>query len=257
MTHQAHRHIHRHGPADAVFADFVVLRTGPTGMRFFSTQPTPAAAAPPDPVPPTEKATVADVMLAYRLILKREADPEGLAAYTQRVREGLTLEELLQCLLDSPEREDRIRTGDVRQGAARGPAADASLIDPKEVMRRYSVAELNEAADEYYRVMQDPDLTLRKPFQSVNETPEMLENLGALLGGLHLGKAMTVLDFGAGTCWLSRLVAKLNCAVICCDPSDAALDIGRRFFEEHPPLARELLPPRFLHVRRPRAGAGR
>jgi SAM-dependent methyltransferase len=206
----------------------------------------PAAAVPSDAARPTEKATVADVMLAYRLILKREADPIGLAAYTQRVREGLTLEELLQCLLDSPEREHRIRTGDVQQGPARGPATDASLIDPKEVMRRYSVAELNETADEYYRVMQDPDLTLRKPFQSVNESPEMLENLGALLGGLHLGKAMTVLDFGAGTCWLSRLVAKLNCAVICCDPSATALDIGRRFFEEHPPLARELLPPRFL-----------
>jgi hypothetical protein len=204
-------------------------------MRFFSTQPTPTAAAPPDQVRPTEKATVADVMLAYRLILKREADPTGLAAYTQRVREGLTLEELLQSLLDSPEREDRIRTGDVQQRAAQVPAADASLIDPKDVMRRYSVAELNETADEYYRVMQDPDLTLRKPFQSVNETPEMLENLGALLGRLHLGKAMTVLDFGAGTCWLSRLVAQLNCAVICCDPSTAALDIGRRFFEEHPP----------------------
>src|SRR5262245_27840821 len=214
-------------------------------MKFFSIQPMPAAAA-ADPVRPTEKATVADILLAYRLILKREADAAGLAAYTQRVREGLTLEELLQCLLDSPEREDRIRTGSRQQIAARRPEADASLIDPKEVMRRYSVAELNETADEYYRVMQDPDLTLRKPFQSVNETPEMLENLGALFGGLHLGKAMTVLDFGAGTCWLSRLVAKLNCAVICCDPSTAALDIGRRFFDEHPPLARELLPPQFL-----------
>jgi SAM-dependent methyltransferase len=214
-------------------------------MRFFSTPPPPAAAS-SEPKRPTEKATVADVMLAYRLILKREADPAGLAAYTQRIHEGLTLEELVQCLLDSPEREDRIRTGDNQQGSARVPAADASLIDPKEVMRRYSVEELNETADEYYRVMGDPDLTLRKPFQSVNETPEMLENLGALLGGLHLGKAMTVLDFGAGTCWLSHLIAKLNCAVICCDPSTAALDIGRRFFEEHPPLARELLPPRFL-----------
>jgi SAM-dependent methyltransferase len=215
-------------------------------MRFFSKQPTPAAAAPPDPVRPTEKATVADIMLAYRLILKREADPAGLAAYSQRIREGLTLEELLQCLLESPERQDRIRTGDVQPGAARVPTADASLIDPREVMRRYSVAQLNETADEYYRVMQDPDLTLRKPFQSVNETPEMLENLGALLGGLHLGKAMTVLDFGAGTCWLSRLIAQLNCAVICCDPSATALAIGRRFFEEHPPYARELLPQRFL-----------
>jgi len=214
-------------------------------MKFFRTQPTPPAAAPSDPVRPTDKATVADVVLAYRLILKREADAAGLAAYTQRVREGLTLEELLRALLDSPEREGRIRSGE-QHAAALVPAADPSLIDPKEVMRRYSIAELNQTADEYYRVMQDPDLTLRKPFQSVNETPEMLENLGALLGGLHLGKAMTVLDFGAGTCWLSRLIAQLNCAVICCDPSTAALDIGRRSFEDHPPIARELLPPRFL-----------
>ena len=215
-------------------------------MKFFNTQPTPAADASPEPVRITEKATVADIMLAYRLILRREPDPAGLAAYSQRVREGLTLDELLQCLLDSPERAERIRTGDVQHDAARAPAADASLIDPKEVMRRYSVAELNETADEYYRVMQDPGLTLRKPFQSVNETPEMLENLGALLGGLHLGKAMTVLDFGAGSCWLSHLIAKLNCAVICCDPSTAALEIGRRYFEERPPLDRELMPVRFL-----------
>jgi len=215
-------------------------------MKFFRTQPAPAAAAPPDRVRPTEIATVADVILAYRLILKREPDPDGLASYTQRIREGLTLEELLRRLLDSPEREERIRAGDVRQETARVAAADASLIDPRDVMRRYSVEELNETADEYYRVMQDPELTLRKPFQSVNETSEMLENLGALFGGLHLGQAMTVLDFGAGTCWLSRLIAKLHCAVICCDPSAAALDIGRRFFEEHPPLARELLSRQFL-----------
>ena len=193
-----------------------------------------------------EKATVADVLLAYRLILKREADPAGLAAYTKRVREGLTLDELIRSLLDSPERADRIHRGDGSELGKQTAAADPSLIDPREVMRRYSVEELNETADQYYRVMDDPDLTLRKPFQSVNETPEMLENLGALFAGLHLGKAMTVLDFGAGTCWLSRLIAQLNCSVICCDPSAAALDIGRRFFAEHPPLTRELLPPQFL-----------
>ena len=85
-------------------------------MRFFRTQPAPAAADPPDPVRPTEQATVADIMLAYRLILKREADPAGLAAYTQRIREGLTLEQLLQCLLDSPERE----TGSAPVTSSRG-----------------------------------------------------------------------------------------------------------------------------------------
>ena len=214
-------------------------------MSFFRRQPSPPRSLPPVAVRPAEKVTVADVLLAYRLILKREADPSGVEAYARRIREGLTLEDLIRDLLDSAERANRIQRREAEQTRAQAPA-DASLIDPKKVMQRYSVAELNETADEYYRIMQDPDLTLRKPFQSVNETPEMLENLGALLGGLHLGKAMTVLDFGAGTCWLSRLIAQLNCGVICCDPSAVALDIGRRFFEEHPPLTRELQPPRFL-----------
>ena len=215
-------------------------------MSLFRTQPPPAPVPPPGPSRPEDKATVADVLLAYRLILKREADPTGLASYAQRVREGLTLKELIESLLDSPEREARLRTGDVDQTSARAPLADPSLIDPKEVMRRYSVEELNETADEYYRVMQDPDQNLRKPFAWVDETPQMLETLGALLGGIHLGKAMTVLDFGAGTCWLSRLIAQLNCAMICCDASPSALEIGRRFFQEHPPLGHELLPVRFL-----------
>ena len=111
--------------------------TGPTGMRFFSRQPTP----PPQLRRircarrrrlrlPTSCSRIASSSSVRR-------NPAGLAAYTQRVREGLTLEELLRCLLDSPEREDRIRTGVVQQGAARVPAADASLIDPKQVMRRY------------------------------------------------------------------------------------------------------------------------
>ena len=207
---------------------------------------TPPAAPPSGEAPSLqESATVSDVLLAYRLILKREADPGGLAAYTERVREGLTLEELIKVLIDSPERKDRLQAGTAPR-APDAPAADGSLIDPKDVIRQYSVEELNQTSDEYYRQMQDPDLSLRKPFAAVDETPEMLENLGALIGGLHLGRAMTVLDFGAGTCWLSRLIAQLNCAVICCDPSAAALAIGRRFFDAHPPLGRELLPTQFL-----------
>src|SRR6185436_359306 len=106
-------------------------------MRFFNTQGKPPAAA-RDSAPPQERATVADVMLAYRLILKREADSSGLAAYTQRVREGLTLEELIKSLLDSPERDERIRTGGAGPTGGQALMPDASLIDPREVMRRYS-----------------------------------------------------------------------------------------------------------------------
>ena len=195
---------------------------------------------------PAERATVSDVKLAYRLILKREVDPDGLAAYTQRIAEGLTLDELVASLLASSEREDRLRRPLEPAASPAASRGDEAFIDPQDVIRRYSVKELNETSDEYYRKMWDPAALLRKPFAFVHETPEMLENLGSLLGGLHLGTAMTVLDFGAGTCWLSRLIAQLNCQVICCDPSAAALEIGRRFFADHPPLGHEVLPAKFL-----------
>ena len=201
----------------------------------------------PGDAPParrTEPASVSDIKLAYRLILKRDPDPEGLAAYRQRIESGLTVEELIDSLLTSGERHDRLSRPPERPQPVEEPGPD--LIDPRDVIARHSVEELNVASDDYYRKMEDPSAMLRKPFAFAQETPEMLENLGVLFGGLHVGTAMTVLDFGAGTCWLSRLLAQLHCRVICCDPSTAALDIGRRFFAEHPPLGREVMPATFL-----------
>lgn len=119
-------------------------------------------------------------------------------------------------------------------------------IDPRAVMRQYTVEELCETADEYYRRVADATPLMSKPFAFLHETPEMLQNLGLLLAGLQLGKTMTVLDFGAGTCWLSRILAQLNCQPICCDASAAALEIGKRLFDEHPPIGLTVFQPRFL-----------
>jgi SAM-dependent methyltransferase len=88
---------------------------------------------------------------------------------------------------------------------------------------------------------------MSKPFSYLHEAPQMLHDLGLLLGGLHLGKGMTVLDFGAGTCWLSRLLAQLNCAPICCDVSASALAIGQRLFADHPLIGTTVYQPTFLH----------
>jgi SAM-dependent methyltransferase len=120
------------------------------------------------------------------------------------------------------------------------------VIDPKDVIARHSVEELLETADQYFRVMDDPRLHMVKPFASLQEAPEMLQNLGLLLAGLQLGRTMTVLDFGAGTCWLSRFLAQLNCQPICCDGSAAALEIGRRLFAELPLLGTAVFAPKFL-----------
>jgi len=120
------------------------------------------------------------------------------------------------------------------------------MIDPKDVMRRYTVEELCETADQYYRLVSDPTPLMSKPFTFLHETPVALQNLGLLLSGLHLGKTMKVLDFGAGTCWLSRVLTQMNCQTICCDASRTALDIGRRLFEEYPLIGTVVYKPIFL-----------
>jgi len=58
---------------------------------------------------------------------------------------------------------------------------------------------------------------------------------------------MTVLDFGAGTCWLSRLLNQLQYVTIACDASLSALDIGRRLFRDYSVIGHPLAEPRFLH----------
>jgi SAM-dependent methyltransferase len=120
------------------------------------------------------------------------------------------------------------------------------LIKPDEVIERMSLEELCETAEEYYRRIPDATPLMAKPFAFLHETPEMLENLGLLLSGLHLGKTMTVLDFGAGTCWLSRYLTQLSCQVICVDTSQSALTIGARLYADHPPVGGVLLKPRFI-----------
>ena len=123
---------------------------------------------------------------------------------------------------------------------------NSSMIDPHDVIRRYSVEELIETADQYFSRVDDATPLMLKPFSFLDETPEMLHNLGLLLGGLRLGRTMKVLDFGAGTCWLSRILIQLNCQAISCDVSAAALDIGKRLFRELPPIGTVAYQPQFL-----------
>ena len=47
---------------------------------------------------------------------------------------------------------------------------------------------------------------------------------------------MTVLDFGCGAGWTSRLLMQLGCRVVLCDVSRAALETAAAGFEQHPPI---------------------
>ncbi len=86
---------------------------------------------------------------------------------------------------------------------------------------------------------------LDKPFASVVDTPAMLYRLGLALSELRLGLGHTVLDFGAGSCWLSSCLNRLGCRTIAVDVSPAALELGRELFRLDPRHRAEL-EPRFL-----------
>lgn len=106
--------------------------------------------------------------------------------------------------------------------------------------------ELCFTADEYFKHLRDPTSWMVKPFYSLVEAPALLQNTGLLLSGLNLGKTMTVLDFGAGSCWFSRILCQLQCNTISCDVSNAALEIGQRLFRDLPPLGKAVGEPHFL-----------
>lgn len=121
------------------------------------------------------------------------------------------------------------------------------MIDPKEMMRTLSVEALCQTADGYYQAITDPTQLLAKPFGSLLEAPEILQNMGTLLSGLKLGKTMTVLEFAAGTCWFSKYLRELQCRTISCDASQLALDLGKKLFSDHPNIGPTVADPEFLH----------
>lgn len=120
------------------------------------------------------------------------------------------------------------------------------MINPKDIIEKYSVEELNETAEKYFSSIDDPSYLMAKPLNGFSETPPLFENIGLLLSGTQLSKSMTVLDFAAGTCWLSYFLNRLQCKTISCDVSQTALDIGKKYFERHPMLTPPLAEPEFL-----------
>ena len=106
------------------------------------------------------------------------------------------------------------------------------MIDPKDIIRSTTLEELNASTQTYFAAITNNSHLFRKPFSDLREAPDLLINLGYLLQGLQLGVSMTVLELAAGSCWLSRYLAELRCAVIACDVSPTALKIGHELFQK-------------------------
>lgn len=85
-----------------------------------------------------------------------------------------------------------------------------------------------------------------KPFSDFITAPDTCYKIGLILAGLKLGRAMKVLDFGAGTCWLSRYLNQLGCSTISVDPSETAISLGKKLFNDFPILGEFIEEPEFL-----------
>jgi len=117
--------------------------------------------------------------------------------------------------------------------ASTGARTD-EVIDARALAATSSVEQLAARADELVRSMEDPTALLAKPCSSLREAPDVLSCFGMLLGALAPLPGMTVLDFGAGSCWTTHFMTQLGCRVVAMDVSAAMLDLGRRRFEQQP-----------------------
>lgn len=119
---------------------------------------------------------------------------------------------------------------------------NAEFIDVRKLINELSVEELCQTAEEFFARLNNWDYLHSKPFAAVNETPELLVCLAQVIQGLNLLPDMTILDFGAGSCWTSRFLSQLGLKVIALDVSASALEIGQELYRRHPVIGNQPAP---------------
>ena len=125
----------------------------------------------------------------------------------------------------------------------RRPQGRGSATEPDELVRR--TEEYNEAAERYFAEYSSPEYLLDKPFAETSEFAGHLISAGMLIAGARLRPGDIVVEFGAGSCWLSHFLNRFGCRTIAVDVSETALVLGRRLFERDP-RTNWSLEPRFV-----------
>lgn len=110
----------------------------------------------------------------------------------------------------------------------------AEMIDVRDIMRRHSPAEHAARADAYFARADELALLARRPFELTAETQPRLYGLSTLLQGLALFPGAELLDFGAGTGWLSRCLAYMGSRVTGLDVSENSLALARKYLDRDP-----------------------
>lgn len=123
--------------------------------------------------------------------------------------------------------------------------ATGTLIEVGEFKKTMTVEALNETAEQYFASIKNWDQVLGKPLASVDDAPALLNNFAHVLNGLQLVPGMSVLDFGAGTCWASRWLTQLGMETIALDVSRTALKMGEALYARQPVFGQRPAP-RFL-----------
>lgn len=118
------------------------------------------------------------------------------------------------------------------------------MINVKKLIKSYSLKQHLQNADDYFKDREYRYL-LQKPFHSSTEAASSIQNLGSLLELADLKENYKVLDFAAGSCWLSKILVELGCEVTSCDASEVALNIGKELFEKYPPIKLDYKIPNF------------
>ena len=112
------------------------------------------------------------------------------------------------------------------------PRGRGSAGEQQDLLRR--TEEYNLAAERYFAEYPDRQFLLDKPFIAPDFAAYLIA-VGVLVAGARLRPGDVVVEFGAGSCWLSHFLNRFGCRTIAVDVSATALDIGRRLFEDDPP----------------------
>jgi SAM-dependent methyltransferase len=106
--------------------------------------------------------------------------------------------------------------------------------------------EFNRNAEKHWRIIAADAAgrghVLNKPLSTVLDSGAILYRLGLVLQELHLGVGHTVLDFAAGSCWLSSYLNRLRCRTVSVDVAPGALALGRELFSLDPRHRLDLRP---------------
>lgn len=125
------------------------------------------------------------------------------------------------------------------------PPGAEHFFDVDEFKKTLTVEELCKTSEAYFAAFKDWDFPLAKPLWGIEDAPQLLLRVAHLLDGLQLSPGMTVVDFGAGSCWASRWLTQLGMEVIALDVSKTALKIGQELYARQPVFG-DRPRPRFL-----------